>query len=92
MKAPEQQAVLRAVQEWEDSKSGPHDWAEQERYLKALDQASSSAFCNEMRKRSEAEMIRYLEAIKAGCYSTGGGTLMYLVSGRKVDPGSQRSA
>jgi len=88
-KAPEQQAMLRTIQDWETSNSGPHDWAEQARYLNALGQ-ESDGLCEEMQKRSQVEMIRYFDAVKTGCYFTAGGTLMYLVSGRKVEPDSAR--
>jgi len=74
--------LLRTIQDWETSTSGPHDWAQQGRYLKALGQ-ESEGLCEGMRKHSEAEMIRFVDAVKTGCYFTAGGTLMYLVSGRK---------
>ena len=82
--SPEQQAVLRNVQEWTSEESGPHDWVEKRRYLKALGQEYLS-YLEEMQKRSDSEKSRYLNAIKNGQYSSGGATIMYLVSGRKVE-------
>lgn len=80
---PEQQSVLRNVQEWNTEESGSCDWTEQRRYLQALGQNYLDCL-DEMRKRSESEMLRTFNAVKNGRCSTSGGFIMYLVSGRKV--------
>lgn len=84
-KTPEQQVVLRNIQEWDAKEAGPLDWADKRRHLKALDPAYLACL-EEMQKRSQTKMSRYYDAVQNGCFNTGGGCIMYLVSGRKVEP------
>lgn len=80
---PEQQALLRADQEWNAEDSGPYDWEELRRYLNALGGGYSACF-EELQGRMRSNLARYFDAVEHKRYSTGGGLMMYLVSGRKV--------
>jgi len=81
---PEQQALLRTDQEWSAEDSGPCDWEKQRRYLRALGDEYLACF-EELQKRSRSNLTRYCDAVKNKRYSSGGGLIMYLVSGRKVE-------
>jgi len=80
---PEQQALLRADQEWSAEDSGPYDWEELRRYLNALGGEYSACF-EELQGRMGSNLARYFDAVENQRYSTGGGLMMYLVSGRKA--------
>jgi RimJ/RimL family protein N-acetyltransferase/mannose-6-phosphate isomerase-like protein (cupin superfamily) len=81
--APGQQASLTAWLDMEAQGAGLFDRAEMQRYLAALGQESR---VEEVLQHFRTESARMAAAIKAGDYATGGGVIMYLVSGRKPAP------
>ncbi|MDD5699229.1 MAG: class I SAM-dependent methyltransferase [Victivallaceae bacterium] len=81
-KTPEQQAILQSYREWAAETSGPYDKSANQRYLAALGE-DGLAFSEEMQTRLKNRLSEIFEAVKNGYFSTGGGNIMYLVSGRK---------
>jgi len=81
---PEQQAMLRSMEEWEAECSGPADLERCARYLSAFGDRYVHLL-DEMKARRESCLAEQRKAIQGLSYCEGGASLMYLVSGRKPD-------
>lgn len=81
---PEQRALLQAYKEWLGEGGGAFDRAEALRYFKAYgEDGEGMAFFERQFEKSRQEIIALLKSVAEGTFSTGGGCVMYVVSGGK---------
>lgn len=81
---PEQQALLRSMEEWEAECSGPADMERCARYFSAFGDRYIHRL-DELKARRASCLAEQRKAIQNQSYFESGATLMYLVSGRKPE-------
>ncbi|HEU0039109.1 MAG TPA: methyltransferase domain-containing protein [Verrucomicrobiae bacterium] len=81
---PAQRALIQQEQQWRDSATGP--WDREELRRRVLGGGGTEAFFETVLAELLEKYQREQQAIAAGTFSTAGGTINYLVSGRKPLP------